>query len=224
MLLLSRCNSEELSSGSSLYFATPTYDTDPHGWPNRTSKVKDGFYRLYLQALACLRLAIVLPKYEDEPQLLAIPMAWVQSPPTFCTMSETICDLANQAIARLGNSAPPHRLEEPASTRDDLSPSMEPRPIDDEEVEANQHLALLGSDLQPRREPEERVPPSNCQATKPLGYTDVFMDDYIQLGQGGPKRMHAIRRHLMHAVDQVLAMPSVSDELRLSLNMANDKL
>ena len=111
--------------------------------------VKDGFYRLYLQALACLRMAIVLPKYEGEAQLLAIPMActmgWVQSPPTFCTMSETICDLSNQALARLGSQAEPHRLEEPAAAQDDLSPSMEPRPIDDEETEANQHLALLGS-------------------------------------------------------------------------------
>ena len=35
--------------------------------PPRMAKqdVKDGFYRLYLQALACLRMAIVRPKYEN---------------------------------------------------------------------------------------------------------------------------------------------------------------
>ena len=36
---------------------------------------KEGFYRLFLNALDCLRLAIVLPKYADEPQLIGIPLA-----------------------------------------------------------------------------------------------------------------------------------------------------
>ena len=44
--------------------------------------------------------------------------------------------------------------------------------------------------------------------TRPLASTDVFVDDFIQLGQGGPSRMHAIQWHLWHAVHQVLAQPA----------------
>ena len=109
---------------------------NPKFGPTRAAKydIKDGFYRLFLQAVQCLRLALVIPKYEDEEQLVAIPLActmgWVQSPPSFCTMSETICDLANQAIRDNKPDPEPHRLEEAASTQDDLSYSTEPRPRD----------------------------------------------------------------------------------------------
>ena len=84
--------------------------------------IKDGFYRMFLRARDCLRMAIVLPSYEGEEPLvgipLACPMGWVQSPPTFCTMSETVCDLANAAIRSHQNPSP-HRLEELAQKLDD---------------------------------------------------------------------------------------------------------
>ena len=188
--------------------------------PTRMAKhdVKDGFYRLFLRLLDCLRLAVLLPLYEGEPQLIAVPMActmgWVQSPPTFCTMSETICDLANESLARLAASTPCHRLEDVAGESDDLLPSMTPRPIPEDERQADEELALLSRDPNPARERLEIVPPSNCQVSKPLSYTDVFMDDFIQLGQGGRERMLAIRRMLLNAVDQILAMPDVSEEGR----------
>ena len=47
-------------------------------------------------------------------------------PPTFCTMSETVCDLANAAILALPSSALPHRMEAAASSQDDLSFSTTP--------------------------------------------------------------------------------------------------
>ena len=48
---------------------------NPKFGPVRISKadIKDGFYRLFLRATDCLRLAIVLPRYEGEPQLIGIP-------------------------------------------------------------------------------------------------------------------------------------------------------
>ena len=43
----------------------------------------------------------------------------------------------------------------------------------------------------------------------------MFMDDFIQLGQGGTGRMRALRRNLLHAIDQVLATPDETVETRL---------
>ena len=189
---------------------------NPRYGPVRSSKsdVKDGFYRLFLRALDCLRLAVVLPKYEGEPQLVGIPMActmgWVQSPPTFCTMSETVCDEANRLFQQSPSHAPPHRLEAAAAVGDDLSRDMSPRPI--EQSSTNEDLALAG--IPSSSEPEDIAPASNCPSTKPLGLTDVFVDDFIQLGQGGPARMKALRRHLFHAIDSVLAQPNVSADKR----------
>jgi hypothetical protein len=50
---------------------------NPKFGPPKTNKqdLKDGYYRLFLRALDCLRLALVLPKFEGEPQLIAIPLA-----------------------------------------------------------------------------------------------------------------------------------------------------
>ena len=58
------------------------------------------------------------------PQLVAVPlvltMGWVNSPPTFCSLTETICDVANANLYR--NYSPPHRLEGLASILDDPDP------------------------------------------------------------------------------------------------------
>jgi hypothetical protein len=67
--------------------------------------IKDGYYHMFLHADDCPWLASIMPRYEGEEQLIAIPMVactmgWVQSPTTFCAMSETIADLANQRSGR----------------------------------------------------------------------------------------------------------------------------
>lgn len=76
--------------------------------------VKDGFYRVHLRAGQCLSLCVMLPHYEGLPVLVAVPlvltMGWTNSPPTFCAVSESICDLAASRFYR--RHAPPHRLEE----------------------------------------------------------------------------------------------------------------
>ena len=115
--------------------------------PVKTAKhdVKDGYYRLFLSPADCLKLAALLPRYDDEPPLVGIPMSctmgWAQSPPTFCTMSETVCDLVNEGL-RSGYllRTPTHRLSVAAQAHDDVSPSSEPRPYDDETRLVNEHL------------------------------------------------------------------------------------
>ena len=193
---------------------------NPKFGPTRASKqdIKDGFYRLFLRVLDCLRLALVLPRYEGEEQLIAIPMActmgWVQSPPTFCTMSETICDLANKFIRERQPRDSEHRLESAASSQDDLDASLLPREREPEDEAANALLrSVTGVVALP---PDDGRPagPSNSMYNRPLGSTDVFVDDFIQLGQGGRKRMVALRGYLLEAIDQVLARPTVDEKHR----------
>ena len=100
---------------------------NPRCGPVRTSKhdIKDGFYRMFLRPRDSLRLSIILPKHPGEPQLIGIPMActmgWVQLPPTFCTVSETVCDLANDTMRAHGRNAKPHRLDDIPEAMDDVT-------------------------------------------------------------------------------------------------------
>ena len=59
----------------------------------------DGFYRINLEVRTAPALAIILPHSPGESMLvavpLALPMGWVESPPSFCSMTETIADVAN---------------------------------------------------------------------------------------------------------------------------------
>ena len=98
---------------------------NPKCGPVRASKhdIKDGLYRLFLRAQDSLRLSIILPRCPGEPQLIGIPMActvgWVQLPPTFCTVSETVCDLANDAMRAQGKAAKPHQRDTIPKALDD---------------------------------------------------------------------------------------------------------
>ena len=155
---------------------------NPKFGPVRAAKadIKDGFYRLFLRALDCLSLALVLPKYHGEPQIIDIPMActmgWVQSPPTFCTMSKTVCDLANQRFKASPSHAPPHRLETGSAIHDDLSRSLLPRPRGLEDSQADR---ALGGPPPVTSLTEERAPASNKCYKRPVGHTDVFIDDLL---------------------------------------------
>ena len=193
--------------------------SNPKFGPPRLCKhdIKDGFYRMFLRAQDCPRLALVLPRYDNEPQLVAIPnsstMGWVQSPPTFSTMSETACDLANHRMRQSPTYAPPHRLEVHALPMDDLDHSFVPRPREPDDAMASDLLLAQAAELiEP--DPPHVAPPSNMMFQRPLASNDVFVDDFIQLGQGGKKRMHIIRRHLLHALDSILSQPTITEKHR----------
>ena len=49
---------------------------------------------------------------------------------------------------------------------------------------------------------------------RPLGDTDVFMDDFLQLGQGSPAHVNGLRRHLLSTVDKALAQPTHTEAQR----------
>ena len=72
-------------------------------------------------------LGVTMPQYEGEEPLVAIPlvltMGWAKSPPTFCSMSETICDLANATSYQ--HNVPPHRLEQHCESHDEWNQPRE---------------------------------------------------------------------------------------------------
>jgi hypothetical protein len=92
-----------------------------------------GFYRLFLDPDDTTKLAVLMPHYDNKPQLVAIPlsltMGWVSSPPTFWAASETAADLANAAL--FCRTVPPHRLEGLAPAHDcwGSPPSQPPGPL-----------------------------------------------------------------------------------------------
>ena len=90
--------------------------------------ISDGFYRLFLDPDDAPKLAVLMPKYTGEPQLVAVPlsltMGWVSSPPTFCAASETAADIANASLFRC--TVPPHCLEDVASVHDCWGPPPHP--------------------------------------------------------------------------------------------------
>ena len=127
-------------------------------------------------------------------------------------MLETICDLANQRLrARL--PTPAHRLEAHAAKHDDLDYLINPRPVEAVQNEADAALADLPgvTRLDPTGLKEEVAPPSNQAFLCPVAHTGVFVDDFIQLGQGGPRRMRALRNHLLKAINEVLVRPRVDE-------------
>ena len=62
----------------------------------------NGFYCIFLTLDDARKLAVMMPCYDGEPQLAAIPlsltMGWTKSPPTFSATSETAADLANAQL------------------------------------------------------------------------------------------------------------------------------
>ena len=134
---------------------------DPRFGPVHLSKydIKDGFYRLFLNANDAPMLAVTLPTYEGEEPMVAIPlvltMGWTESPPTFCSASETIADLANANAYK--HHVQPHRLEENCDPGDQWNLSAcrhlrltKPAPVD---LPAQPSYQGKGTRLQPTLEP-----------------------------------------------------------------------
>ena len=78
--------------------------------------IADGFYRVGLAPEDVPSLGVCLPQGPDGKNLvtspLVLPMGWVESPPQFCAVTETVADLANTALReKTQRLRTPHRLE-----------------------------------------------------------------------------------------------------------------
>ena len=80
------------------------YNADLRHGPIYKMKVDiaDGFYRVGLAPEDVPSLRVCLPPGPDDKTMVAFPlvllMGWVESPPQFCAVMETVADLANTAL------------------------------------------------------------------------------------------------------------------------------
>ena len=77
--------------------------------------VKDGFWRLNCEEGQEWNFAYVMPQAPGEPIRLVVPtslqMGWIESPPFFCTASETSRDVAENYVETPIGSMPEHKFE-----------------------------------------------------------------------------------------------------------------
>jgi hypothetical protein len=104
---------------------------DPQHGPVYLIKIDiaDGFYRIDVNPDDIPKLGVVFPAPPGVEPLVALPlvlpMGWKNSPPAFCTATETIADLANQRL--LAQQLPlPHPLGMQAAQQDEIVPTSEP--------------------------------------------------------------------------------------------------
>ena len=127
--------------------------------------VSDGIYRIGIRPIDAPKLGLILPSGKEKEQMVAIPltlpMGWKNSPLLFCTATETVADLANEAL-RTHQPSKQHLL-------DIREEAVEPPPAP---LLTQEHANLT-------RNPYLRRPNA-----KLLSYVDVFVDDFLGLAQG----------------------------------------
>ena len=158
--------------------------------------LSDGFYRFRLRAQDAPMLGVAFPVAPGEPLLTAIPLVlpmwWTESPPYFCTTTETIVDLAHLYSHSMWDP-PSHSLEVPSTTA---------APWDG-------HLTITvpPPDQQVDRPPKAMVmlrPPTRLQRQVPaLRYADVYIDDEILVAQGPAPALNKFRRQVFRINDRV---------------------
>ena len=80
------------------------YNADPRHGPIYMMKVDiaDGFYHVVLAPEDVPSIGVCLPPGPDGKTLVAfplvLPMGWVESPPQFCAVTETVADLSNTVL------------------------------------------------------------------------------------------------------------------------------
>jgi hypothetical protein len=175
-----------------------TVHSDPRFGPVKFLKIDiaDGFYRVWLNIDDIPTLAVSIPTLPGESPLLALPLAlpmgWTQSPPAFCTVTETIADLTNAQLHRRRHW-PPHRLDALAD-----SPSQDSIFLPDPTTDSLSTTTSLPT-----------TNPLLQRSRRPLAAVDVFVDDFIAMSQ--PSTQARTRRTLMHTIDQVFRPLSPDD-------------
>ncbi|KAI2499709.1 hypothetical protein MHU86_14790 [Fragilaria crotonensis] len=144
-------------------------ESDPRYGPVYLAKIDiaDGFYRVWVNVRDIPKLGVVLPTSPGSPQLvafpLALPMGWVESPPYFCALTETACDLSNN---RLRNRSPAERLHSTMHRLEAVAATPPANIVEDRTT------------WQPRRDTHRRP-----RAQLPVASVDVYVDDFLLMAQ-----------------------------------------
>jgi hypothetical protein len=204
---------------------------DPMLGPVQLLKVdiSDGFYRINMNIDDIPKLGVAFPSEPGEEKLVAFPlvlaMGWKNSPPIFSTATETIADLANQRL-KSGIMPPPHKLDDAAESVPSPSPLQRDKPpsllrppkraLPSYKPPRTRSRKVRWSDKQGTSdslgvEAPSRRDPSLPRRRDPVGYIDVFVDDFVALAQqrGNSRR---VRRTLLHAIDSVLRPLDAHDD------------
>jgi len=123
-------------------------------------------------------------------------MGWVESPPAFCAVTETIADLANRRIHR--KHAPLHRLDQISETptaKESLAALL-----DDE---TQRGTTIQPAPIATTPPPSDRSIANNCRPDR-LAYFDIYVDDFIGLMQGSARQRKVAKRILFEAIDELL--------------------
>ena len=165
--------------------------------------LSDGFYRIRLRAEDIPTLGVAIPVGPGEDPLVALPltlpMGWTESPPCFCSATETAVDLIN-LHASPSWDPPRHPLELAAGTQ----PPQDGR-----------HCITVPTPMfsPPSRLPAlPQLPPAQRRHhRRPLAYSDVFVDDEILLAQGTPPQLHRFKCQALHINDWIFRANDLHD-------------
>ena len=165
--------------------------------------LSDGFYRVRLRVEDIPTLGVAFPVGSGKDLLVALPltlpMGWTESPPYFCSATETAVDLINLHTSPSWDP-PRHPLELAAGTQ----------PPQD-----GQHCITVPTPmfpLPPRLPAPPRLPPAQRRHhRRPLAYGDVFVDDEILLAQGTPPQLHRFKRQALHINDWIFHANDLHD-------------
>ena len=163
--------------------------------------IADGFYRWDINPTDIPKLAVIFPTLPGKPRLVAfplvLPMGWKNSPPVFCTVTETAADLTNQKLCDPSYQPGDHKLSLKAEQLHPYANIQEPQG---------------GEDSNPTsiKPPANRDPSIPIKLT-PLSFVDVFMDNFIALGQI-KGTCHHVQNVLMQAIDQGFCPLDVSND------------
>jgi hypothetical protein len=160
--------------------------------------IADGFYRIDVNPDDIPKLGVVFPSPPGVEPLVALPlvlpMGWKNSPPAFCTATETIADLANQALKEQ-SAALPHPLGHRAATLDQLNQPQE-----------NMTKTTTFETITPD--------PSLPRPAPPVKEVDVYVDDFVAVAQGSSDDLNAVRNTLLHSIDAVFRPNQETDVTR----------